>query len=299
MQSIHSGSTAAQTTGKAGKKPEKRDEKDLKHKASRKPAAPKETSFCWSRLRALKCRGHSPSMSTCHHSARRPALAPRPLDLRTKWLPACERGAGTVQVSLPGGAASELDVVMKLHKVEKHIRKNKLKVRTRCTCASGPTASVHAIHPPCSPAPLLASICGCMASSIPQAFLSGADGRVRCDGGVGGRRLQVTLSGEIGAAGGKELSSKAQARRLAFYLFWNIKADFTRNFIVQEDLEHFLPSRKAARAFALLDTDRDGKVCRPQPRTPDPTTLPAYTCPPATTLCHDAPDLVSVYVGHW
>lgn len=33
-------------------------------------------------------------------------------------------------MSLPGGASSELDVVMKLHKVEKHIRKNKLKVRS-------------------------------------------------------------------------------------------------------------------------------------------------------------------------
>jgi len=101
------------------------------------------------------------------------------------------------KVSLPGGASSELDVVMKLHKVEKHIRKNKLK---------------------------------------------------------------VTLSDEIGATGGKELSSKAQARRLAFYLFWNIKADFSRNYIVREDLEHFLPARKAAKAFALLDTDNDGKV---------------------------------------
>lgn len=73
--------------------------------------------------------------------------------------------------------------------------------------------------------------------------------------------MQVTLSDEIGATGGKELSSKAQARRLAFYLFWNIKADFSRNYIVREDLEHFLPARKAAKAFALLDTDNDGKVC--------------------------------------
>lgn len=34
-----------------------------------------------------------------------------------------------LQVSLPGGAASELEVVMKLHTIERHIRKNKLKVR--------------------------------------------------------------------------------------------------------------------------------------------------------------------------
>jgi hypothetical protein len=32
-------------------------------------------------------------------------------------------------VSLPGGGSSELDIVMKLHKVERHIRNSKLKVR--------------------------------------------------------------------------------------------------------------------------------------------------------------------------
>ena len=38
---------------------------------------------------------------------------------------------------------------------------------------------------------------------------------------------QVTLTEEIGAAG-QEVSSKAEARRLAFYLFWNIKPYFDR-----------------------------------------------------------------------
>ncbi len=39
-------------------------------------------------------------------------------------------------ISLPGGASSELDIVMKLHKVERHIRNNKLKVlRLPCHCA--------------------------------------------------------------------------------------------------------------------------------------------------------------------
>ena len=32
-------------------------------------------------------------------------------------------------ISLPGGGSSELDIVMKLHKVERHIRNNKLKAR--------------------------------------------------------------------------------------------------------------------------------------------------------------------------
>lgn len=99
-------------------------------------------------------------------------------------------------VSLPGGGSSELDIVMKLHKVERHIRNSKLK---------------------------------------------------------------VTLTEEIGAAG-QEVSSKAQARRLAFYLFWNIKPYFDRNYIIKEDLEHFLSAKKAARAFEMLDVDHDGKV---------------------------------------
>jgi hypothetical protein len=40
--------------------------------------------------------------------------------------------------------------------------------------------------------------------------------------------MQVTLTEEIGAAAGQEVSSKAEARRLAFYLFWNIKPYFDR-----------------------------------------------------------------------
>ena len=58
-----------------------------------------------------------------------------------------------------------------------------------------------------------------------------------------------------------ELNSSAEARKLAFYLFWNIKPYFDRNFIIQEDLEHFLSAKKAAQAFTLLDVDGDGKVC--------------------------------------
>ena len=45
----------------------------------------------------------------------------------------------------------------------------------------------------------------------------------------------------------------------------NIKPYFDRNYIIVEDLEHFLSARKAAQAFTLLDVDGDGKVrCRLQ-----------------------------------
>ena len=40
----------------------------------------------------------------------------------------------------------------------------------------------------------------------------------------------------------------------------NIKPYFDRNYIIVEDLEHFLSARKAAQAFTLLDVDGDGKV---------------------------------------
>lgn len=120
--------------------------------------------------------------------------------LKEQQLKEHKQGELKHKVSLPGGAASELEVVMKLHTIERHIRKNKLK---------------------------------------------------------------VTLTDEIGAAtksGDQELNSSAQARRLAFYLFWNVKADYTRNYIQQADLEHFMPASKAAKAFAMFDQDGDGKV---------------------------------------
>jgi hypothetical protein len=82
--------------------------------------------------------------------------------------------------------------------------------------------------------------------------------------------FQVTLTDEIGAAtksGDQELNSSAQARRLAFYLFWNVKADYTRNYIQQADLEHFMPASKAAKAFAMFDQDGDGKVMQQTPTT--------------------------------
>ena len=33
-----------------------------------------------------------------------------------------------------------------------------------------------------------------------------------------------------------------------------------RNYIIKEDLEHFLPVKKADKAFEMLDVDDDGKV---------------------------------------
>ena len=65
--------------------------------------------------------------------------------------------------------------------------------------------------------------------------------------------VQVTFAEQLGAAKHQaqsegEVSSKNEAKKLAFYLFWNIKPYFDRSFILPEDLEHFLPKKKAAKA---------------------------------------------------
>lgn len=75
-------------------------------------------------------------------------------------------------------------------------------------------------------------------------------------------KLQVTFADQLGAAKHNEgeVNSKNEAKKLAFYLFWNIKPYFDRNYVLPEDLEYFLPAHKAAKAFDLLDVDSDGRV---------------------------------------
>ena len=53
---------------------------------------------------------------------------------------------------------------------------------------------------------------------------------------------------------------QAEARKLAFYLFYNIKGDTTRNHMVEEDLHAFLNPDVAAEAFQMLDLDGNSKV---------------------------------------
>ncbi|KAK9845183.1 hypothetical protein WJX84_001954 [Apatococcus fuscideae] len=100
---------------------------------------------------------------------------------------------------LPTRPSADMDFLDKLHKVEQHIRKNKLK---------------------------------------------------------------LTFTDQLGRAAGTsdEVASKNEAKKLAFYLFWNVKPFFHRNFILQEDIEHFLPPDAAKLCFDSLDMDGDGKV---------------------------------------
>ncbi|DBA70449.1 TPA: hypothetical protein ACH3X2_011857 [Trebouxia sp. C0005] len=68
-----------------------------------------------------------------------------------------------------------------------------------------------------------------------------------------------TFSEQVGASSHADNeSTDREARKLAFFLYWNIKPTFTRNHILPEDLEPFLNAKHAAEAFEMLDDDKDG-----------------------------------------
>ena len=71
-------------------------------------------------------------------------------------------------------------------------------------------------------------------------------------------RANVNDPSETKRAGVNRLQS--EARKLAFYLFWNIKGDIGRNHVLLEDLEQFLQPELAEQAFAMLDRDGNGQV---------------------------------------
>ncbi|KAK9863795.1 hypothetical protein WJX84_010731 [Apatococcus fuscideae] len=76
-------------------------------------------------------------------------------------------------------------------------------------------------------------------------------------------KLQMTYQDRLGQASNdtSEVSSKNEAKKLAFYLFWNIKPFFDRTYILPEDLEHFYMTPKEAReAFEMLDISGDGQI---------------------------------------
>ena len=56
------------------------------------------------------------------------------------------------------------------------------------------------------------------------------------------------------------LALQAEAKKLAFYLFYNIKGETARNHLVEEDLAPFLRPELAREAFQMLDTDGNEKV---------------------------------------
>ena len=87
--------------------------------------------------------------------------------------------------------------------------------------------------------------------------------------------------------------SQSEARKLAFYLFWNIKGDMARNHVILEDLEAFLQPELAEQAFAMLDTDGSGKVTL-HVRLPAPHCLVSFSDQLPKTLCPQSGDHYSI-----
>ena len=56
-----------------------------------------------------------------------------------------------------------------------------------------------------------------------------------------------------------EVRDEGAAKQLAFYIFWNVLEDKSRQYILRSDLQHFLPEKEVDGAFELLDADGDGK----------------------------------------
>ena len=47
---------------------------------------------------------------------------------------------------------------------------------------------------------------------------------------------------------------------MAFYIYWNVKPDSGRAFLVPADFEELLPLEQAREAFAILDSDGNGQL---------------------------------------
>ncbi|KDD76404.1 hypothetical protein H632_c237p0 [Helicosporidium sp. ATCC 50920] len=73
--------------------------------------------------------------------------------------------------------------------------------------------------------------------------------------------LQVTFYDELAAGARSEtVTSEEEARRLGFYLFWNLKSDLDQEELTLDDLERFMRPKDARAAFAMLDADGNGRV---------------------------------------
>lgn len=51
-----------------------------------------------------------------------------------------------------------------------------------------------------------------------------------------------------------------QAKRAAFYIYWNVKPDSARSYIIAEDFQELLPLEQSREAFAILDQDGNGQL---------------------------------------
>lgn len=54
--------------------------------------------------------------------------------------------------------------------------------------------------------------------------------------------------------------SELEAKKLAYYLFWNVKADLSREYLVTDDFKDFVLEEDVEEAFNMIDDNRDGSV---------------------------------------
>ena len=55
-------------------------------------------------------------------------------------------------------------------------------------------------------------------------------------------------------------AAEKQAKRVAFYIYWNIKPDSARTYLIPADFEELLPLEQSREAFAILDSDGNGQL---------------------------------------
>ncbi|KAI8111519.1 hypothetical protein M9435_004019 [Picochlorum sp. BPE23] len=72
--------------------------------------------------------------------------------------------------------------------------------------------------------------------------------------------FSVTFRDELNRVEESNLNSEMEVNRVAYYLFWNVKADMATRYIQMSDLENFLYPAEIPQAFETFDVDKDGKI---------------------------------------
>ena len=76
------------------------------------------------------------------------------------------------------------------------------------------------------------------------------------------KKLQMTLTDRLGGSPEKlsDVETEGEARKFAYYLFWNLSSDPDRDYIVMEDLRELVPPESTHEAFGVLDRDDSGQA---------------------------------------
>lgn len=72
--------------------------------------------------------------------------------------------------------------------------------------------------------------------------------------------IQITFRDELNRMNNSSFQSDKDARKVATFLFWNIKHDVDSHYIFKDDLKPFVDEEDLDLAFNMLDTNADGKV---------------------------------------